>query len=357
MKPSNHPPIPENTPPKFLLLLIITCIFQSIQAKSKFTNEQKDSISLTYKMSYSHLLGVYAYGINKSSSFEFSDPSKDNVIRYQPNTNFNLGLGFNYKWMGIGGALNFGFINNDDDKYGETKSLDLQADLFPKGWLINANFQYYQGYYWSNPDDFEDQFTIDPNLIRSDITTLSLGITGVYAINRRKFSYKAPFAYTEKQKKSAGSILVGGTMAAYGIFSSDSTSLLPETINADYPGTRKITTLSSGLIGLIGGYSYTVVIHKNWYINGTLLLGINHQNVETRTIDDEIDHISKSSASASLRASLGYDNQKSYFGMSLYSTSFLLNTNTEMDFFYDFSRFRIVYGRRFNISKLGKNRN
>jgi hypothetical protein len=71
----------------------------------------------TYFVSYQDKHGLYGYGINKYNTFSFVDLETNRELQYSPNGQFNLGLGFTYKWLGLGVAFSPGFINNDDDEF------------------------------------------------------------------------------------------------------------------------------------------------------------------------------------------------------------------------------------------------
>ncbi len=308
-------------------------------------------VDSTYIKSYANKLGIYFYNISKSSRFEFLDHELKKSINYRPNENVNLGLGFNYKWLGAAMAANFSFINNDNDYRGMTRSLDLQAEMFPKNWLVSASIQLYKGYYWSNPQSFYPDWNADDSLfIRDDIFTYSLGTTAVYVLNNSKFSYKAPFANTEQQLKSAGSFLLGGTVSLYGVYADK--PILPEAITELYPEAAKIARLNSFLWGALAGYSYNLVIHKNLYANLTLMAGLNYQRVRTYDVNEQaLVANGKVAGNGAARFALGYNTDKWYVGMMTYNNTYILRNTNRVDVNYQVSRFRFFYGRRFTAPK------
>lgn len=344
---------------RFLFACLSILFISNIYSQdSSLSISLKDSIHTVYIDSYKNKLTLFAYGITKSSSFEFIDNEQNKRIRYDPNENLNFGLGFNYKWMGFSAAFNFGAINNDDDIYGKTKHpFTLQLDIFPKGWLLNVYLQTYQGYYWSNPEDFNSHFNLawnanDSLLIRPDMSTVSFGISGFYAFNKNKFSYLAAYANTEQQKKSAGSFLLGGAFSLYGINAED--PILPEQLEHLYPNSYTINKLNSTLFGLLAGYSYTLVIKKHFYANAAILVGLNYQKVSTYNLNDNttpgaIFH--KASTNSVTRFSMGYSKARYYFGIYASAANYLLQSNDQVSFLHTDSKFRFFYGRRFNVGK------
>lgn len=345
-----------------LAFLSIFSILNTYSQKVRLDFSEKDSIHSVYIDSYKEKLTLFAYGITKSSNFEFIDDEQNKSIMYDPNENLNFGLGFNYKWMGFSAAFNFGAVNNDDDIYGKTKHpLTLQLDIFPKGWLLNVSLQTYKGYYWSNPEDFNDYFDPKWNAndsleIRPDMVTVSFGLSGFYAFNKNKFSYLAAYANTEQQKKSAGSFLLGGSFSLYGILADN--PILPYHLKDVYPNSYAINEITSSLLGVLAGYSYTLVIKKHFYANAALLLGLNYQKVSIHNLNDtQVDILHKASTNSVARFSMGYSKPRYYFGINASTANYLLQSNDQVSFMHSDSKFRFFYGRRFDVSRRQRNKN
>lgn len=338
----------------FAIIILVFC-FHSSKASQRSTHFSKpDSITANYIEKYDTLIGLYIYGIRKYNSFQFIDAKKNKEIQYKPNDNLNFGFGFNYKWLGLGVALNLGLINNDDHIFGNTQSLDLQLDMFPKGWLINSYIQWYKGYYWSNPTAFfSDWNTADSLQIRQDIRTFTLGASGVYAFNYGRFSYKAPFVNTEFQTKSAGSLLAGGSFSTYRIRGDE--SLIPENIHDQYPATKILGGVNSTNLGVLTGYSYTLVFYENFYANLSLLVGLNYQNVTTRNLNYEKISINNTiSSNGTARFAIGYNQPKYYLGFTGILSNYNVRNVEEVNFAYDQGKFRFFLGFRFNTARWNK---
>ena len=332
------------------IILVAILVNQSIICRCS----DVDSLTQDDKIYYTSLkdkLTVYLYGITKLNGFDLHDSEKDHGLSYYPNDNFNIGLGFNYKWAGIGAAFNFGFINKDNDLYGKTSSLDLQADLYTTRMVFSTNFAYYKGFYWKNVNDYYPGWNIkDSVVIRPDIETFALGFGAIYTFNNKKFSFRAAYSNTEWQKHSAGSMLAEGHLSLYGL-SADS-SLIPDILRIYYPAYDSVTNLTTLNMGGAYGYTHTFVIKKKVYINATLLIGISLQAYNIKNITgDELESKVKPSSLAHLSLALGYNSEKSYFGISGVLDTYLLKNETKAEFSRYFGKVRIFYGRRFNLAK------
>lgn len=315
---------------------------------------QNDTTTITTNTnieSYSDKLGIYVYGIQKFSNFELKGEGQDEKLQYGPNENLNLGLGFNYKWMGLGAAFNLGFVNSDNDLYGETSSLDLQMDIYSRKLLLSGNFQYYQGYYWRNPDDyFEDWSIEDSAVVRPDIVTATFGFSGTYVFNHERFSFKAAFQNTERQIKSAGSWLLGMRFSGYAI-NADS-SLVPNELHDLYPEAVELAGLGTVNFGFAGGYTYSLVFAKYFYLNAALMVGFNLQAVSAYNLQGEtLGSDGKVSSNALFRMALGCNKPTHFYGISVNADSFLVRDPNETEFSYNYGKVRFYYGRRFNAGK------
>jgi hypothetical protein len=302
-------------------------------------------------ISYGNKLGIYLYGISKFSGFEIKGTDIKQGVEYSPNSNFNLGAGLNYKWIGLGLAFNFGFINNSDKKlYGDTKSLDIQFEGFLKKYIISGNFQVYKSYYWKNPTDFFSGWNDDDSLIvKPNISTVNLGVNVIHVYNHESFSLKSAYMGTERQLCSAGSWLLGGKASLYAI--ADDSTLVPEIITDYYPNASKIASLAAINIGGAVGYSYSLIVKKYFFINLTFMLGVNIQQVGTNDASGgSLGSDAKLGSNAYLRFAIGSNKDDRYYGMSLNIESYLIKNPNKTQFSYDYGKFKIYYGRRFNIN-------
>ena len=152
------------------------------------------------------LLNLRLYTLTKYNSLEIINPSGRMIMR--PNGNTNLGVGFNYKGLGLGVAFGRPLSQSSIDKYGMTNRFDMQASLYGKRFGVDGFVQWYKGYYMANPEDFIDWDKPNYPHVR-DLEIFSIGGNGFYLFNRKKFSYKAAYLRNEIQKRSAGSFSTG----------------------------------------------------------------------------------------------------------------------------------------------------
>ncbi|MEP6512831.1 MAG: DUF4421 domain-containing protein, partial [Parafilimonas sp.] len=221
----------------------------------------------SYFTVYPNSVTARFYFSQKYISLNF--PASGNVkdFQYTPNAKLNMGIGATYHNFSLNLAYGFGFLNNDLDEKGKTKSLDFQLHLYREKWVIDALAMFYKNLYIT-PQGFA---AVNNNSYyqRPDVKQDFIGLAAYRVMNSEKFSYRAAMIQNEWQKKSAGSLLFGG-QAYYGILKADTSALVPATEENNFKqaGIDKINFFS---IGPGIGYAYTLVIEKHLYIMASLI--------------------------------------------------------------------------------------
>ncbi|RLD67959.1 MAG: hypothetical protein DRI84_01075 [Bacteroidetes bacterium] len=329
---------------------------------SLFTPSIKDSVetgklprdtiwpksSSDYYYDYSNMLGLFLYAKQKYNSFTVYDPLSKTTLEYTPNKQLNMGFGFHYKWLGIGIALNFGFVNNDDDAYGKTTRLDWQSNMYMKRAVFDFYLQYYKNFYLENPQNVFSGWKGDNKpYVRPDIASASIGLGGMYVFNYQRFSYKAAFLQTAIQKKTAGSFLLGAQVF-YQELEGDS-SLFPS--NTDFDTLGPVISHSALYFGLVSAYAYNIVVLKHYFISLSLSATIQFGKTASMLETGEIYGGYMPVLHFQPRVAVGINKVKWYAGASFVRDSFVEITDgnaSEFNFSFRSGNFRIFLGRRFN---------
>ncbi|MEM1136639.1 MAG: DUF4421 domain-containing protein [Bacteroidota bacterium] len=308
----------------------------------------------TYIKSYRDQLIIRTYGITKYNRLTIRDVATANQVSFDPNTNLNFGAGFNYKWIGFNAAFNFPFINNDSDRLGTTKYLDLQADFYGRKYLINVLYQDYRGFriskerYYSFP-----QFITSDTLFqkRDDVHTRAFGINGFYNFNDKKFSYLSSFIQNEWQKRSAGSFFLGGYFTGLQV-SSDS-SLISADLNAQFENNLNIVRGNFRTLGVSGGYAHTFVMWKKFFFTLLASGGIGAEYSEIKTVESNQEFNTESSLNFSTftRGALGYNNDRFHVGLSFSSNISAYREQKLTNVIYQSGNVRFYFVKRFQLGK------
>ena len=267
-------------------------------------------------------LSLKFYMVNKANEITHHDGATRKNIIYRPNESLNVGFGTSYKWLSLNMAFDLPFINKDDDIFGETKRFDIQGECFFHKFVLDAGYQWYKGYYGSNPDTYDSGF--DPQTpvypIRPDIKTHRLSLSTLFIFNHQKFSYRHAFAFNEIQKRSAGSFIGGVYLHSYRM-TADSILIpvqLRDQVNlaADFRDVRYIN------MGISGGYAYNLIFLKHLYISTSLAVGVG-PDIEIIPERNGINNTIKidSTPLGLVRIAVGYNGYKWFGGIALFGTS------------------------------------
>jgi hypothetical protein len=184
--------------------------------------------------------------------------------------------------------------------------------------------------------------------------TFSIGIAGYWIYNAKKFSIRAAFIQNERQKKSAGSLVVRPAFLYYRISSEN--GIIPAVIVDAYqiPLANQVTSGEFYSWGLSPGYVYTFIFLKNIYITAAVFPGVAAQ---FSSFSNDLSIYSDFGFAFQLsgRFALGYNSDKWFLGGSV-QTGFneVPDKLNNALFSYDVAQFRIWGGTRFEIFKRKK---
>jgi hypothetical protein len=221
-------------------------------------NAQKVANDTNYYETFPAKLTARVYLAQKFLKFTIPSSSQTD-IEYKANTKMNLGMGVTYHNFSVNIFYGFAFLNKDTAK-GTTKGLDIQLHLYPHRWAIDLLALFPRGYYLAprgyatNPGKY---------YYRPDIKLSLAGISAYKVPNKEKFSYRAAINQNEWQKKSAGSLLYGGTLY-YGTVKADS-ALVPKSIQNSFLQ-KGIDNINFMAFGAGIGYAHTLVMDQHFFI-------------------------------------------------------------------------------------------
>lgn len=212
------------------------------------------------------------YSVNKISEMVLRTPNDSlPAAVYNPRSKIAVGVGIFYRSIGIWTGLRVDVF----EKNKKTVAYDLQLNQYAKRFANDLYLQYYEGVYLNNAFEYRFSSPIPPGAeFRSDVRTISVGISSNYYSNWKRFSTRAPFIQSEQQLKNAGSAILGGSFNNFS-FNADS-SVIP---NARYLHPSQAIQSGSFFTAACNvGYAYTFVFSKNGYfnLNGIAGPGLTH---------------------------------------------------------------------------------
>lgn len=308
----------------------------------------------SYIRIYRDELTTRIYLKRKQNGYNFSDKVASPFLRYKTNDNLLLGIGYTYSFLTLNLGVKLPFINNDDDKYGETSYTDFSMHGIFRSIIVDLYLQWNKGYYHSNPEDLIpgwDQSQGYP--LRGDLRSNIVGINVQYLINSSRYSYKAAFLQNEFQKKSAGSPIIGFE-GHWMLGSSDSAMIAPNIPPSGFLEDVPFNQVDIFNMGINGGYAYTFVWREKLYLSLSLTMGfsgaknnIHYSNSSTTYWNGLTVGLTTSS-----RFSLGYNSNDYYVGLS--GTHFALRNlvwNQGDWFTYTTADIRLNVVKRFRLKR------
>lgn len=282
--------------------------------------------------------------------FSLIDQASGNKLVFIPNLQYNLGVCVSSRWASF--VVNSGiklFTGNSGIK-GKTEYNDYQLHLYGRKINTDLLFQNYRGFYIRNSKSYSSYKSDDPYKVRSDVKALNVGISTVYVVNNKKFSYGNAFAFVEKQKKSAGSLLAG---VYYTYFAaSGDPSLVDLSFRSNFDTLSLITKGNSHNFGFNIGYIYTLVLLKKCYATASVTQGLGaERGVYTRDDNSVYHQFSVGAGKLNASFTLRYDNGKYFIGTMGMFDYFLFKGKVNSTFDYSFGKLMIYTGYRFPVLK------
>lgn len=242
-------------------------------------------------------------------------------INYAPNDRYNLGVGFTYKWISLNVSFPLPGRRRETDQYGSSSLLDLSSNIYLRKITIDLQAQRNTGYYRS---DMGAAPNINGLLVypqRPDMVTMALGASVQYLYNHRRFSYRAPFVQNELQRKSAGSLIVGGAVNHH-IIDADS-SIIDR--SEDWVVANRVEPfdrVSNWSLSAQVGYAHTFVYRNHWFATAALAAGPGIALTTFQSARSQEDPVTKvgTTIGNSVRLAIGY-NARNYF-LGLYGVLF-----------------------------------
>jgi len=336
----------------WIIFLLFTVKLSPAQPGTHATESPTTTFDSTYFADYTDVLTARLFLLFENATL-LINPAVDKIskIVYRPNINVRIGIAGFWKWFGIGLSIDNPFYKTDRGAYGKTTTLDLRVNAFGRFLAGELFLQQYKGFYIASPEKPDGTHYIIP-----DMRTFSLGISGYWIYNSGRFSIRAAFTQNERQKKSAGSLIVKPAFLYY-LISSDQGIIPAEIIHSyNIPDRNLISRGEFYSLELSPGYIYTLVFLKNFYITAAVFPGVAAQ---FSSLSNEHNRYSNFDFNFQLsgQVALGYNSDKWFLGASIHTgfneipdrLSNALST-------YTVAQYRLWGGTRFDIFRKKKNK-
>jgi len=323
----------------FIIIYVIFCSF------SLYAGHPYDSLYIgQYKQKYNIKTDFFIKAISLSFSTNKIDSSSlTHIVTYLPNIKACYGISMSGKGWGAGFAFKLPTIGKYGKVMGKTKYTDFKFSYLLREIGFDTYYRNYQGFFLSQPKLLDPTWNGGAYPQRSDLHYTSMGLGGCYIFNEKKFSMKAFLSHTEKQKKSAGSFLMY-VDAQLSRVKADS-SIIPPGEELKYKSMRGLKGYSSASLSLLGGYAYSFVFLRNFYISPMLNIGTGYQ---LRNMDVDEGDVNRNNVflTSNFKLAYGYRGKIIYVGVlfewdsnEMVADAISLNASTYLASFYIGFRF------------------
>jgi hypothetical protein len=277
-----------------------------------------------------------------------SPPGTLPVLNYRPNTTLDFGIGASYRSLTVNVGIGLNSFNPNEER-GKTHYFDLQTHVYNRDWSVDLFGQFYRGYYLSpqglGSADGQSYY------VRSDLAVQYGGLAVYRVLNERKFSYQAGLVENERQKKSAGSFLIGGE-TYYGAIHGDS-SIVPGTIDPVYKQ-MNITKVHFFEIGPGVGYAYTYVYKQHYFLLGSATINVDFRYTVENGITQNGGKIDIA-PNYIFHAGGGYNTKNWSLSILWVSEQIQVKgTSSDYKYFITTGNYRLIYAKRFALNRKTK---
>ncbi len=301
---------------------------------------EKEGYDSLYRVNYFENIIIRSELTSDVPRIELKNGTTGETIEIRPASEYQLGLSLDYKWIAIGFAFTPKFLLNKQDlqELNDSKAFAMSLNFFfSDRWRQELKYNYYQGFFSSTSTAGDD---LDIQLKNTVLQSIE-GST--YFIVNRNYSFRAHYAQTERQLKSAGS-LIPRLIFNYSV---------TETNFTDVPEVEEIDLINSfDLIAQVG-YLYTFVYNKKWFATVGVHPGIGYNYSQYKYGDNNLSKELFNNLTFAIESELniGYNSYRWFFGTSYKLKNYNYSNSDIDEFKRNSGSFNIYLGYRFNDNK------
>ncbi len=204
-------------------------------------------------------------------------------LSFSANTTEQYGLGLNYKWLSAEVTFNVPALDGYDPELGQSRSRGFGLGYTGRKLWARGFWNKTTGYYLNEPEHWvADWETGDRPITRGDLASETYMLSVNYALSgKRRFSQNAALFQMERQKRSAGTFVVG--FSGWRSLVDADSSILSAALVDTFQLASGFRSVERTLIGLTVGYTHTFSLWRKGFIHAALLpgLGYVHQSIRT----------------------------------------------------------------------------
>lgn len=329
----------------FLFALVINQIgyaqaIREYDLEMQAKHAERKGYDPSYRVNYFENIIIRSTFSANQYNLQYINGEDGNTVDLRPAAENLLGVSVDYKWvaLGVSFAPQFLISTEDEELLESSQTIKLNLNFFyADRWRQELSYVYNKGFRVnSNFHLSEAQL----NAIRNTEIEVIQGKT--FFIANKNYSFRAHYAQTERQLKSAGSFI---PKFSYAYSRTNPTGLDP---NLNSEATSSI--VSYDIIGSLG-YLYTFVHNKKWLATFGLHPGIGYNNARYEFFNTTDRRFESTSFTFKSEVTLGYNSYRWFFGVNAFWQNFNNTNNDNNELNRDSAFFLVYLGYRFNDNK------
>jgi len=303
---------------KFLRLFVLAVLAHAAVAQDEVevtavepVKPTYDSVRSLYIKSFPDHFFIWPVLKQRRLDFEMNSlVDKGTSLEYKSNKPYSIGIGLYLFELGVELAGAIPLDEQSKKIYGESDASDLQLNIIGKKWGIEGYIQKYKGFYVVDPNVEIPDGTPYPQ--RADIETRQIGSTVNYTFNNKKFSFRSVYNFADRQLRSAGSILLFGSIS--GFKARGDSAIIDPAYASDFGEAARVKSIRSTALAVAPGYTYSI-IYKGFFLNATLAIGPSHNWLLYETDDGRSKNDIKFDFFVAGRIGVGYNGDRFFGGL------------------------------------------
>jgi hypothetical protein len=346
-----------------MIILVVAFFINATNVQGQNNTPEKPAIrklfekafpDTQYVQIYKNKLLVAFLGTRKFQRMKFFSEKSDDKLLYLPNNPYNFGISLNYNWMSLDLTYKVPYLSRMYDKKGKTDLFRLRLGYNkPKLW-VSTFMQYCKGWYLKNTESIDIDWFADKEYypLRPDIINFSGFLSAFYSFNNKKITYQSSLGLEQRQKKSAGTFLLGGSLFLNYVHADS--CMIPKQVLILYPDDMQFTEQMNVDYGLNFGYVHTFLLPRYFFITLEIAPGLHYQSAYNKSVKEGKKDISGDVGSVTeSRAVAGFNNDHFYGGVSYTQINITgFPTNSVITNGYAYLKFFV--GKRFSLNNSKK---
>lgn len=269
-------------------------------------------------------------------------PTEGDELTFSTNNRTQYGLGLDYKWLSVEALFNVPGWSDHDPELGGTTSRGLGVGLTKRRLWARGIWNSTQGYYMEESLRWTGS---ERPYVRPDLLNRTFMLSVNYALGGKlRYSQNAALFQMERQKKSAGTWVLGGT-AWHTTVTADSSLLAPALLDTFRLATG-FTGVQRLMLGATIGYTHSFVFWHKGFIQASLLPGVAYAE-QWIDIPGERLHGKGAAAVVEFKAGAGFNGDCWYTALTVSTYHASANIADELQLAMDHTSVRLALGIRF----------